>query len=506
MGKKRLTINLITNLLSYGASIVIQFFLTPFLVGHLGKEVFGYYGLATDVVNYVKIISIALNSLAAKYITVELVRGHKIKAEQYFSSIFISNIALSVFLTPVLTVIVVWIRSFFKIGAAHVRDVQILFALVFLTMIVNLINSVFGCATYATNRVDLRAYTQLGWALLRIGLYVLIFKVFPASIVYVGIVALILEVYNCVMQIVWKRKLLPDLHVRRRSFDLKLVFDTLKVGMWNSLNHLGDLLLSSVDRIAANIMIDETASGDIAIVKQMPSLISGVITAINGVFMPRVATRYAENDKNALVKEVHLAQRIMGVFATPVVMMLMIFGREFFTLWVPGNDADLLMRLNILDVSRMMLIGVVWPVSNLNVMMDKIKIPSLLVIVSGAANLAGMFLLIRYTGVGIYAIPLTTLILTILFYGIFIPIYPCKELGLSRWTFFDPVWEMLISAGVIAAVVIPLKKLFVIRGWATFILYGGICGVIALGISVVVFVKPRNIGKAITKVRKKLHI
>ncbi len=503
MGKKRLTINLIANLLSYGVSIAVSFYLTPFLVGHLGKEVFGFYGLATDVVNYVKIISIALNSLAAKYITVELVRGHKDKAERYYSSIFISNIALSLLLAPVLTVIVIWIQSFFQVSDKYVGDVRILFALVFSTMILNLITSVFGCATYATNRIDLRAYTELGKAALRASLYLLIFTVLRPSIVYVGIVALALESYNSFVQIVLKRRLVPDLHIRRRSFDGRLVISTLRVGVWNSLNHLGDLLLSSVDRIAANTMLGEAAGGDMSIVKTMPSLLSGVITAINGVFMPRIATRYAENDTGALVKEVRMAQRIMGVFSTAIVMILMIYGREFFTLWVPGNDADLLMKLSALDVSRMMLIGVVWPVSNLNIMMDRIKIPSLLVIGSGVANLGGMYLLIRFTGIGIYAIPLTTLILTILFYGIFIPVYPCKELGLSRGTFFGPVAEMLVSAGLIAAVIIPLKRLFVIKSWTAFILYGGISGVIALGICLVVFVKPKKIGAALRKVKHK---
>ena len=70
MGKKRLTINLIANLFSYGVAIAVSFYLTPFLVGRLGKELYGFYGLSADVTNYITVIGVALNSMAAKYITV----------------------------------------------------------------------------------------------------------------------------------------------------------------------------------------------------------------------------------------------------------------------------------------------------------------------------------------------------------------------------------------------------------------------------------------------------
>ncbi len=501
MGKKRLAINLITSLLSYGISIVVSFYLTPFLVNNIGKEVYGFYGLANNVVNYVNIISIALNSMAAKYITVELLQGNKIRANQYYTSIFVSNIALSVILAPVLLYIVVSIQCIFNISDIYLDDVRLLFALVFSTMIINLVSSIFGCATYTTNRIDLRAYTDLGRALLRVILYILVFTVFRPSIIYVGFVALILEVYNSIVQIFLKRRLEDNLQLKKKFFNLRLVIDTMKVGVWNSLNHLGDLLLSSSDLMVANIMIGESASGNISIIKTMPTLISGVITAINGVFMPRIVTRYAEGNHKELVNEVNMAQRIMGVFSTTTVMILILFCREFYELWVPGNDTDLLMRLSVIDILRMMLIGVVWPVSNLNIVMDKIKVPSLLVILSGILNIGGMYVLIRFTKMGIFAIPLTTLVLTILFYGIFIPLYPCRALEFKWNAFLTPIVEMMISAGVIVLIVLPIKGIFRITGWVTFIFYGGICWIIALIICLAVFVKPWNIKKILLTIK-----
>ncbi len=493
MEKKRLVINLIANLTSFAVSISISFLLTPFLVEHLGKDVYGFYGLANNVVSYISVISIALNSMAAKYITVELIRGNKIKAQQYYTSIFFSNIILALILIPLLTVLVVFIQHIFNVSQIYLHEVRLLFILVFCTMLLSLISSVFGTATYATNRVDLVAYTNIGKTCLRVLAYVLIFKVFQPSIVYIGIVLFLLEGYNSAIQILLKNKLLPQLYIKRIYFNIGLVGNVLKIGIWNSLNHLGDLMLSSSDLLVANILLGPAAAGVIAIIKTMPSLISGIITAINAVFMPRIATRYGENHKQSLIQEVNMSQRIMGTLTIPIVMTLILFGYDFFNLWVPGNNSRLLAQLAAIDLPRMMIVGVVWPVANLNIVMDRTKIPALWVIIGGILNILFMFICIHFTPMGIYSIPLTTLIFSILFYGIFIPLYPCQTLGVPKIVFIIPILEMLFSIILISLIIIPLKHLIHITDWYSFILFVGMAGMISLVISALIFLKPKRL-------------
>ena len=131
MGKKRFAVNFVANLFTHIVSILVSFLLTPFLVNHLGKEIYGFYGLANNVVNYITVISVALNSMAAKYITVELVRGNETKAKKYYSSIFFSNVAFTILLAPVLIIIVWNLQSVFVISEGHIGNVKTLFFFVF---------------------------------------------------------------------------------------------------------------------------------------------------------------------------------------------------------------------------------------------------------------------------------------------------------------------------------------------------------------------------------------
>ena len=501
MDKKRLSINLIANLLSYGIATVLSFYLTPFLVRNLGKEIYGFYGIANSFVSYITVVSTALNSMASKYITVELVKGNKERAKQYYTSIFFSNIVLCLILTPILVLIILNLSSLLSISNSYVFDVQILFMLIFAAMLLRFVTSIYGSATYSSNRMDLRAYTEMAKSILRLVLYILLFAIFRPSIIYLGIVLFLLELFNSLVQIILARKLTPELRIRKAYNNVPLVKNTLKVGIWNSLNQLGDLLLSSSDLVVSNILLGETASGNISIIKTMPSLISGVITAINGVFMPRVAHRYAENDTSKLISEVKQSQNIMGTMVTPICVLLIVFGYDFYNLWVPGNDIWLLMKLSGLDVARMLIIGVVWPVSNLNIVMDRVKIPSLLVILSGIANILSMILLVNFTRLGIYTIVITTLILTVLFYGLFIPMYPCKFLKVSKLTFLEPIIKMIIVTCLAILCILPIHVIVNISTWFQFFFFGGICAIITYLISITVFIGPKQVLSVVSKLR-----
>lgn len=501
MDKKRLSINLISNVLSYFVATVLSFLITPFLVRNLGKEIYGFYGIANSFVNYITIVATALNSMAAKYITVEYVRGNESQAKKYYSSIFFSNVILCLILTPILVVVILDLNVLLNISDVYVRQVQCLFGLILAAMLLRFITSVYGTATYTTNRMDYRAYIDLVKAGLRLVLYLLLFTIFRPSIVYLGIVLFLLEAFNSIAQIVISKKLMPTLKIEGKYFDFRLVLQTLKIGVWNSLNQLGDLLLSSSDLIMANILLGESASGNISIIKTLPTLISGVITAINGVFMPRAANYYAQGNKKELVKEIKHSQKLMGTVITPLVVTLIVFTSDFLNLWVPGNDIELLTNLANIDISRMLIVAVVWPVANLNIILDKVKTPSLLVIASGVLNIVSMYALTTYTDIRIYAIVVTTFVLTLLFYGLFIPIYSSKNLEISLWSFLKAEGQMLLSSVVTYYVVKLIHSCFTINTWFSFIIIGGICGIVAIVVGLVVFWfdSINNVGKQIIR-------
>ena len=69
---KQFAINVSAKIFAFAVSLAISFFLTPFLVKNVGKEAYGFVGLANDFVSYALVLTVALNSMAGRFITISL--------------------------------------------------------------------------------------------------------------------------------------------------------------------------------------------------------------------------------------------------------------------------------------------------------------------------------------------------------------------------------------------------------------------------------------------------
>ena len=58
---KQLSINFITQMLSFVINLAISFFLTPYVLKFIGKDVYGFVSLANNLAGYVSVFTIALN-------------------------------------------------------------------------------------------------------------------------------------------------------------------------------------------------------------------------------------------------------------------------------------------------------------------------------------------------------------------------------------------------------------------------------------------------------------
>ena len=85
---KQLAINLIAQITTFLITFGIGFFLSPFIVKHIGVEANGFVSLGNNFVAYAGILSTALNSMASRFITIHYVKKDYKTSNEYFSSVF----------------------------------------------------------------------------------------------------------------------------------------------------------------------------------------------------------------------------------------------------------------------------------------------------------------------------------------------------------------------------------------------------------------------------------
>ena len=59
MGKRQTLINIIANMVVSLVNFCISFFLTPYLIRTVGKDAYGFIGLANNFVGYISILTIS---------------------------------------------------------------------------------------------------------------------------------------------------------------------------------------------------------------------------------------------------------------------------------------------------------------------------------------------------------------------------------------------------------------------------------------------------------------
>lgn len=480
MNKKQLIINLLANIVSFSSSLLISFFLTPYLIATLGKEAYAFYPMSNNFVGYLTIITLALNSMASRFITVEIAKKNLKKAKEYFSSVFYSNILLAIILIIPMTIIVIRINSFLNVPDGMVRQVQILFALIFISMIISIFTSVFGVATFAMNKLDMKSGAEIILGIIKILLYIVLFSVFTPSLVFIGIVAVLQSIINLLIQIFFTKRLLPDFNLSFSYFNFKFVKELLASGVWNSLNSLGSQLLLGVTLLLTNMFIGASSAGEIAIIQTMPHFISSIISMLFSVFMPRITLVYAQNSNNKLINEVVFSQKIIGLMSTTPILLVMIFGTEFFSLWVPDQDALKLQELSILTLIPLIVHANMWTIYGLNIVLNKVKIPSIVLIFTGLLSIIVTIGILVFRIESIYVILVISAVFNISYYLGFIPIYASKQLNIRFLVFYNHIVKSLLFSILFIFIGGYIKSNIYIDSWIGFFLWGGLFGIVGI--------------------------
>lgn len=480
ISKKQTSINMIANIVSYSANIIISFVLTPFLINTLGKDTYSFYPIANTIVNYMSILTNAMNSMASRFVTISLVKGKKEDANKYYSSTLAANLVMSGVLLIPMAIIVIFLDKFMEVPINSCASIKMLFALVFSSALVNISASVFGIATFAKNRIDLRSLRELVTAVLRLILFYLMYKFLPPSIVYVGMVTFVVAVVNILFQIGYTKVLLPEIKISRNKISLSHVKELFSSSCWNAVNSFGNNLLAGISIILANIFYGATEAGSYSIINTVPQLINGIIVMLTGIFYPVITYRYAENNKEELINEVKKSQALVGMFGCAVIAIFSALAKEFFGLWTPGESAGYLSLLSFLTIIPHFIISCMWSLTNLNVVMNKVKFPAICTLICGSANLLISYIVFKVSNIGLISLPLISSVLQCIWIGIFIPQYVCRNLKIKWNIFYPPVIKAIVCSVVTIIIISIIKQKFILDSWFKFIIFGGCAGCLSL--------------------------
>lgn len=451
---KQLSINFFANVVYMVMNYLITFFLGSYIVQSIGGEAYGFINLCNTIVNYATLITVALNSVAGRFITIEVHRKNIEKANRYFSSAFIANVILSILLCFVFVPITINLEHFFEIPIYLVGSVKILFILTFINLIITIIGNVFTVATFITNKLYLSSIANLIGIFCKVFLLWLLFGNLSPSLMFVGMATLINTVIVYLLNIAYTQKLMDNLKIRISQFSLKYILELFMSGIWNSITRLSQILSDGLDVLFSNIWIGSYAMGQLSIAYTIPNFVSSFFSMVISLFSPQLTESYAKEKKEELISDLKLNMKMTGFVGNIIFFEIVLIGKDFFQLWVPNANIDLVYTLSVISVISILASAIVSPLSNVFLVTNKLKVNSLVWLAVSFFNTVCLLILLSTTNLGVFAVAGVSKIVGTIVNLTYLPIYSSMCINAKKSCFYPLILRYFISTLIIGGIMI----------------------------------------------------
>lgn len=460
---RQLAVNMLSGIVVFAVNLCISFFLTPYIVRTLGSAAYGFIGLSNNIVGYSSLLTVAINSMAGRFITIAVHSGDQEKANVYISSVFFTNVVFSAIIMVVVGICAFNLERLINIPDDLIFDVKVLFVLLGISTCLSLFTGLFAVSCFVCNRLDMTNIRNIIGNILRAVMILMLFGLCIPRLWYFGLTAVVMQIYLIVVNMYIYKRLTPELLIRKVFFSVKAIIRITASGAWNILNKISSLLTRGCELLLANLFVSAKMMGLFSIAFTIPMLLVSLFGGISNNFAPELTRHYAHNQPDQLKEELFKSIRICSFLSAVPLALIYVLGDLFFALWVPGQDTLILYALSAVGSMELICGLSQEPLWNIFVITDNVKGASLYQFFNAVLTFATILALMYMTHddiarimiiAGIHSLYCVIRNLT------FLPIYGAKCLELNRAVFYPVVLRSVLNVMIVIAFGFAFKYMF----------------------------------------------
>lgn len=499
--KGNLAISIIANMISVIVSAFVSFIITKYVVETVGSTTYSFYPIATNFANYFSIIFISVNAMSARFITVAFVNHQEEDAKKYFTSVLFADLGIAVVLSLLLIVFIARIEYILNIPVAILPSIRKLFIYLLIMVIVNGVCSVYIIAPYARNRMDIAGVISIIDNITKLLFFLFLLNRGDFHIEHYGLVLLVAAIVNLVLNYFATKVLLPGFSLDLKLLSLEHIKEVVSSGFWIMINRSGVLLINNAQLLVINIVLGADASGPLSLTQPIYSFISLFGSAMVNTITPLVVRTVAQK-KETFDQDVRYIQLLFALLIGGLCTIVMGFGEQFYHLYLPKEDAHLLYVLSYLNLLQLLITYITTFYTAFLTAINKVKVPSLVMLGIGVIGIGIMFLILKSTNLGIIGMLIANNLTYFFYYFIFQTLYARKECEMIQedWKKSLKIMPLILSGLFFIVLNTLLGRIIPISNFVSLIL---ICGVILIiEIFGLLFINRVKIGDFISFIRK----
>lgn len=446
--------NLAANWGGHVASLVVMFFLSPFVVHSLGKVEYGIWSLLTVFTGYMGVLDLGVRASTGRYVILYLGKGDHESLDQTVRTSLGLYTGLGV-LCVIVGALLGWLfPSFFdSVPADYVLLTQLLLPLLALNLFFSALQGVFSSVLAAHDRFDLTRGVDLAiLAVQTTGTVVALNAGF-------GITGLALVTVGCrMLAVVGNFFLARRIYPRLKMWPLQLHRSRLRelfgYGLAACVSMVAFRIIAQTNLVVVGAAIDVEMVTVYSVGAMAIFYANTFLRQIKTTLFPAIQRAIAAGRLGEGRWLFQRASRLTMTFGLLVWLGMLTFAEPFIRLWMYGPEfgdesvrqAALVMQL--LAASKFGTLFAGASVSVLNAM-GHVKLTATLAAIEAVCNLSLSLLFVLVFGWGLPGVAGATLAARVLVGTFFSPWFACKKLGASWPRYLLQIGGMGVLTGAL---------------------------------------------------------
>lgn len=402
-------LSLTTGIANLAVSVIQSFWLISYIQSYMGMAAYSYISVVIGLVNLTQVLTVAFTAVSSRYISVAMHEGNYEKACSLFNSIFFTLLSASILFIIIGFIADINIEKIMNIEPEYVNQVQVLFALITASLIINIVTTPFASGVFYRNKIYISNLLGIVIYLARISSSLLLYQMYEPQLWYAYLGSLIAEVCILVFYICKYRSWLPSVYISIRQYDFNVVKEILHTGIWVSISKCGSLMLSNISMYLSNLLFPAVLVGLYASASQFPSTVFMLTSTLVTCFTPLIYMLYAKSEMGDLRVLIRSASKTIGCVTAVLSGGIIVFGCDFLTLWLNQelHEYALLVTLMVVYLPVTYICEVY---NQILIAYGETKWPAITLLATGIVNVLSILVLTNILHLGIYAIPISLMI------------------------------------------------------------------------------------------------
>jgi O-antigen/teichoic acid export membrane protein len=446
---KRFAFNVIMNWIAMAVSMVVPFFLTPFVIHSLGVDAYGIWILATSTVAYLWILDMGLRSAVIRFVSKAAAQEKPEDATKAIGAALWVRVLISSVVAILSVILTLVFPHLFKIPHDLQHAAQVTVLMCALGVAILLTSGVFGAVLAAVHRFDVLSSISATQTLARAGGVILILRSGHGliSLAYWELaVAALGGLATCLMAL----KIYPPCRVKVARPDMPLLKSIWSYSLTTFIFIIAVQIIINTDNLVVGAFISVGMVAFYSIGGSLVGYASQVVSAISTTFTPLASSLEAGGRSEELQSLLLRGTQAMLGIALPISLALIFRGKTFIGLWMGPKYSDISGTvLQILIVSQLFSIAN-GTATSIMMAIDKHKPVARWSVIEALANLVLTVVLVKT--IGFYGVAWGTTIAMTFVHVVFYPKYVSEVLDITVRRYLWEGWTKITLCSIPFAV------------------------------------------------------